>query len=53
LFGGATSVGKSEIIFRLANRLVGIGFRIVDGGIPISFNDFRVVLEGKITYEKQ
>lgn len=46
LFGGAPNVGKSETIFRLANRLVSVGFRIVNGSIPASFNDFRVVLEG-------
>lgn len=46
LFGGAQNVGKSETIFRLANRLVGSGFTIIGGSIPVTFNDFRVVLEG-------
>ena len=47
LIGGAPSVGKSETIYRLANHLIGKGFVIVAGFIPVTFNDFKVVIEGK------
>lgn len=46
LIGGAQSVGKSNTIYRLANRLVSIGFVIVSGSIPLTFDDFKVVIEG-------
>lgn len=46
LIGGAQSVGKSETIYRLANELSLRGFRVVAGSIPITFSDFRCVLEG-------
>lgn len=53
LIGGAPSVGKSETIYRLANRLVGKGFVVVAGSIPTTFNDFRVVVEGTNTDGKE
>jgi len=46
LIGGAPSVGKSEAIYRLTNRLTSKGFRVVAGSIPKSFDDFMVVIEG-------
>lgn len=46
LIGGAQSVGKSETIYRLANALTLRGFRVTSGSIPITFTDFRCVLEG-------
>jgi len=46
LIGGAQSVGKSNSIYRLANRLVASGFVVVSGFIPTIFDDFKVVLEG-------
>lgn len=47
LIGGAQSVGKSETIYRLANRLVGKGFVVVAGSIPLTFDDFKAVIEGQ------
>lgn len=46
LIGGAQSVGKSETIFRLTNRLITKGFIVVAGVLPTTFADFKVVLEG-------
>lgn len=47
LFGGAPSVGKSETIYRLTQRLVqNNNFEVVTGNIPTTFKDFRVVLGG-------
>lgn len=46
LIGGAQSVGKSNTVYRLAKRLVSTGFVIISGSIPVSFNDFKVVIEG-------
>jgi len=46
LIGGAQTVGKSETIYRLANRLLSKGFVIVSGSIPSTFGDFRCILEG-------
>lgn len=46
LIGGAQSVGKSEAIFRLTNRLINRGFTVVAGSLPTTFIDFRVILEG-------
>lgn len=46
LIGGAQSVGKSETIFRLTNRLITKGFIVVAGVLPTTSIDFKVVLEG-------
>ncbi len=53
LIGGAPSVGKSETIYRLANRLIGKGFVVVAGSIPTTFNDFKIVVEGININEKK
>ncbi|KOS05533.1 hypothetical protein AM493_05415 [Flavobacterium akiainvivens] len=53
LIGGAQSVGKSETIYRLAQRLIRAGFGIIAGTLPIPFSDFRVVLEGSNKYGKK
>ncbi len=46
LIGGAKSVGKSETLYRLAEKLTLVGYRQVAGVLPSTFNDFMVVLEG-------
>lgn len=47
LIGGAQNTGKSQAIYRIANTLLGKGFKIIAGSIPASFIDFMVVLKGK------
>ena len=46
LIGGAQSVGKSETIYRIANDLTSRGFVLIAGTIPVTFSDFRCILEG-------
>lgn len=50
LIGGAETVGKSETIYRLANRLLLRGFVVISGSIPSNFDDFRCVLKGINTF---
>jgi uncharacterized protein YqeY len=47
LIGGAQNSGKSQAIYRIANSLKSKGFKVVAGAIPVTFNDFKVVLKGK------
>lgn len=46
LIGGAQSVGKSECIYRLTQRLIANGFTDVLKEVPATFIDFKAVLEG-------
>lgn len=48
LFGGAPSVGKSQSIYRLTQTLLtpARGFMIVSGTFPLTFEDFKVIVEG-------
>jgi hypothetical protein len=53
LISGSESVGKSEAIYRLANRFLSAGFDIEKGNIPEIFQDFRVVIKGNNNRNKK
>jgi hypothetical protein len=46
LIGGAPSVGKSKSIYRLTIYLLSHGFVDVTKSVPLTFHDFKAVLEG-------
>ncbi len=46
LIGGASSVGKSESIYRLTKYLISQGFSDVSNSVPNDFIDFKAVIEG-------
>jgi len=46
LIGGASSVGKSESIYRLTKYLISQGFSDVSNSVPNDFKDFKAVIEG-------
>ncbi len=52
LIGGAQSVGKSEAIYRLTRNLIDGGYTVIAGTFPVTFTDFRAVLQGPNRYGK-
>lgn len=46
LVGGASNVGKSETIYRLAIRLLASGYSVVAGTVPTVFTDFKAIVKG-------
>jgi len=46
LIGGAEDTGKSHAIYNIAKNIQAKGYVAVAGNIPITFDDFMVVLKG-------
>ena len=52
LIGGQQNTGKSETIYRLANKILS-SFTLINGSIPSSFDDFTALLNGVDTTGKK
>ncbi len=52
LIGGAPSVGKSQALYRLTERLLKSGFKVVTGEFPPIFDDFTIIIEKESTHSK-